>query len=803
MSASRIRLFIVLLGLLKGSILLGQQTEDPARFSGQILTKSGGPVPHARVMLSPGEYHAQADDSGRFDIRKIPAGTYELSIQSLLVEFSTRELDLSPGEQRQQTFRLPPSEMTMPAVEIVGRHEQTYNTDLTYVGSKSAMPIEKVPQSISQVTKELINDQLAYRLDETFAQLPGVNSFSYYNDYSMRGFRGSDNSQRLINGLKVGFSFWSQPMLPHMERVEVIKGPSSALFGQTSPGGTINMVTKKPLRVSRGSAALSIGSFRNLRGTADFTGPLNADTTIMYRLNLGYEDKESFRILQESESVVAAPSFTFLPAEGTRINVDFVFSNINSLLDRGQPVFNEDEGLTSTPVEFALSQPGDFMENSTFYGNVSLQQEITPWLSFNASYLQYVMEHKVEEHRTSNAFLPNDSSVMQMAFIKREQKRWGNNLTSYFNFDLNTGPLKHNLLVGFDFFNQEDNRTQWGARGDSLLLLENDTLPGGNVAPVDLDDPVFSLTRDPSTYNPNWFNQPWLSEPARTYSFGTYVQDMISFKKLSVLLALRHEWHRQEGQDIFGDKKTARQTTLIPRAGLVYELPGAVNVYATYAQGFNPQDASFIINEEIFGGPFDPEKSDLFEFGAKSFFFKRRLLATLAVYRIEKRDVLVNANDPGNPDALSQRGEEESEGVELSLSGSPMRGLRISANYAYNKTEIVNSDVEEEIGREKENAPNHSSGMWVKYSLQRGTFRGLGLGAGYKFVSERRTFDENLILPSYTRVDAALYYEIKQVRLSFKINNLTDETYWQGGYSFSRLFPGAPRNYLGEVRYNF
>jgi iron complex outermembrane receptor protein len=779
------------------------QDDATGTVRGQVVDATDGEgLRGVNVGLRGTTLGAATGAEGRFVVDDVPAGDYVLQASFVGYRTVEREVTVRAGETTTVDLRFAPTDVEMQGVEVVGRRSRSYDADYSFVGTKSATPLGQVPQSISVVTKEVLDDQQTYRLDDVFKNVAGVTTFSGYNDYTARGFRTQD--ARLINGLKAGFSFWTNPILPHVERVEIIKGPASALFANTNPGGTVNLVTKKPLATSRQSLNFTLGSYDTYRATADFTGPLTDDGSVLYRLNLGYENAESFRVLQFNESYLIAPSVSFLPTERTRVNVDVVFGHTNTRLDRGQPIFNQSEDLTSTPIRFSLSQPGDYMRNTNFHVTASLTHEFTDWLAFNSSYMKFRYDHDLEEHRTSNVFLPDDPTTLQLAFIKRMQERTVDNVTNYVTLDLETGPVTHEALAGFDFLQQDDNRTQWGARGDDTFVLPGGRgeLPGGNVPDFNLEDPVYTIEgRNPSNYEANWFSQARFQEPVRARTYGAYVQDQIEFQSLRVLLSLRHEWYRDILPPESGGE-TVRQSTWLPRVGVVYGLPLGVNLYGTYAEGFQPQAAEDILNPEA-GGPFDPEQSRLYETGAKASLLGGRLSATASVYQITKENVLVNANEPGNPEKLVQRGEERSRGGELELAGEPVRGLRFTANYAYNDAVIVEGAEPSAEGTVKENAPHHMGGLWTTYTVQSGVFEGLGVGGGLHFVTERNTFAESLQLPGYTIADATAFYTVNNFKITATVNNVLDETYWKGGYNYGRIFPGTPRQFLMKVGYQF
>jgi iron complex outermembrane receptor protein len=772
------------------------------KINGQVVTaESGSKLQGVNVGVKGTSLGSVTGEKGTFSIENVPTGQQTVEASFVGYRTETKTVTVRSGETVTIRFAFEPTDVKMQEVEIVGREATSYDGDYSFAATRTATPVQNVPQSLSIVTKEVIDDQQIYTLDEVLSNVSGANTFSGYNDYTLRGFRSQE--ARLINGLKGGFSFWDNPLLPHIERVEVIKGPASALYSNTNPGGTINMVTKKPLPSSRRSLDVTLGSYDTYRATADFTGPLTDDNSVLYRLNVGYENTDTFRRLQSSESILVAPSVSFIPSDQTRVNLDLVFSHTDTKLDRGQPIFNQSDDLTSTPIEFSLSQPGDYMRNTNFYVTASLNHEFTDRLSFNSSYVRHRYDHDLEEHRTSNVFLPNDPTTLQLAFIKRKRERVVDNVTNYFTLDVDTGPVEHETVVGFDFFQQDENRTQWGARGDEAFVTPSgDSTAGGNVGNFSLTDPSYTIEgRNPSTYEANWFSQSRTTEPIRSRTYGAYIQDQLEWNDLRVLLSLRHEWYRDHLPPEQGGE-TVGQTAWLPRVGAVYELPRNVNVYGTYAEGFQPQSTDPILNPQA-GGPFDPEKSQLYEIGAKAKLLNGRLTATTALYQITKNNILVNANDPANPNRKVQRGEERSRGVELEVGGSPVPGLEVTANYAYNNAIVTEAAQAENEGDVKENAPHHMGGIWSTYTIGSGVLKGLGFGAGANFVTERNTFEESLQLPGYVVTDASVFYTVNNFKITASVDNVLDETYWTGGYNYGRIYPGTPRKVLMKVGYTF
>lgn len=788
---------------------------------GTIQSTQRQPVEFANVAIKGTSLGASTDQEGKFIIDNVPVGNYSLIVSSIGFTTITRSIIITADQSIAIDFVLTESSEQLQEVEITGRKERTYKNTSSFAGTKTETPLKLVPQAISYVTKEVIDDQQAFKTSDVLKNLSGVNVFSFYNnDFSLRGFRAGN---ALINGLRDPTNSWGQSLLPNVERVEVIKGPASALFANSDPGGTVNTVTKKPLDESRKAISFATGSFNTFRITGDFTGPMDEEKTLLYRMNVAYQNAQSFRVLQGGQDIVIAPSISFIPTDRTKVNIDFVYAKSKSRLDRGQPIFGASAGadLHSTPISFAIGKENDYAHEVNLYTTASIQHKFTDRFSFNASYMKFLYDEDLLEHRTSNRYAVDADGIeiptlMEMQTIRRKRKNYNDNITVYFVGDLKTGPIDHKLLAGYDYIQNlspvgGSNYNATGYRNaandgvisgynpanrDSYLIQNNRPVP--NVPHFDLSNPSYAISEISG-----YFNVSSAQAVTKYYVSGIYLQDQISWGKLQALLAFRQEYYT----DILNYQKPnaekVEQKKFIPRFGLVYTPLEPVSIYATYSQGYQPQSAGTIGDPERFGGPFDPLTSTMYEGGVKTEFLNKLLSINLAVYHIELNNILINANDAQNPDLLRQLGQQQARGVELDIYGQVLPNLSVTANFAVNKTFITKSEDEAEVGDILPNAPRNQGGIWAKYTFTMPTLKGIGIGAGANYVSSRTTFSDILTLPSYVVGDVALYYSIDRFKLSANLNNVFNKTHWVGGYDFNRLFPGTPRNFLIGVGYTF
>jgi iron complex outermembrane recepter protein len=772
--------------------IVNQLIAQDGTISGRVTTQGGIPAAYASVSLLGTRHGVNTDENGSFKIVGIPYDEYTLSVS--LVGYQTISQAIKVGvDGADLEFELLPTITQLQSVEIFGRRESSYKSDYSFSATKTQTALIDIPQTVSTVTKELIQDQQSYRLKDVVKTVSGINQFSVYDDITIRGFRNSSSNGRLLNGLRTYNNFWQSPLLVNIERVEVIKGPASAMFSNTNPGGTINMVTKKPLSERRIGLNFTTGSWNTYRATADFTGPMTKDEKVLYRVNLGYENAESFRDYTPSKTFVIAPSISFVPSENTQVNIDMVYTQNNGVLDRGRPVRQGELDIFATPINLTLTQPGDQLNINDVSLTVSLNQKLTDNISFNTSYMKFQHDQVLQEHRISRYIRPDS---IELIYVDRLVKTYYDNVSNYFVGNFTTGAIKHQLLVGYDYIYNEYEFIEQNARGAA-----------GGLQNFSLNNPQNYL-RPTSTYA----LQPSASNGKNYYStHGVYLQEQLTIGKFKALLGLRQEFYITPGKDDalsdFG--RGDEQSSLLPRLGLTYSILNNVNVYGTYTVGYEPQDAASNLNVNS-GGPFDPLTGELYELGAKGEFLNKRLFAGISIYEIQQNNILVSANDPSNPELLTQRGQERARGIEVETMGNLLPNLSVSATYAFNDAIITESDSEGLVGLVKENAPRHNSSSWIKYNFEKGRLKGFGVALGHSHNSERRTFatypdnpDRYLMLPSYIVFNGALFYNYDKFRLALNVNNITGEDWFAGGYNFERSFPGAPRNFLLSFGYQF
>ena len=794
---------------------------------GLITDNNGNPISEATITVKGQKRAVRTKANGCYILSELPNGETTIVVHAIGYAAQQRTLKLTNKSFQGVDFVLQERSDALPTVDVMGRREQSYKNSVSFVGTKTATALKDVPQSINYVTKELILDQGAITVNDVVRNMSGVNPYSFYNDFSIRGFRatGNRNSGNLVNGMRTQTSLWRQSSLANIERVEVIKGPASALFGNAAPGGVINRVTKKPLDVARQSVTLTAGSFGTTRAYTDLTGPLNDKKTLLYRLNLGYENTDGFRDLQGLTSYIVAPSFTYRASEKTQLNIDMTYVNHQGKLDRGVAVFG-DGSLFSRPISATQSAANDYLRENSVNLSFALSHRLAQGLLFNSTYLFSSYDEDLLEHSQDNAFVKkadgkDNPSLVLMRVTQRQRHFRNNNFNNYLTWDVTTGAMKHKLLVGYDHFNTQlapgssyieaggyllrngGTAKTFNVKKSSDYLLDENKNPRTNVPAFDLNSSAGNRYQDISKY----IYESKDVKPSDQYTNGVYLQEQLTWHKLQLLLGARMEWFTDVTQNKNGSESKTHQHAFTPRVGLVYSVVPSTNVYATWIRGFEPQSVAVQSNPGS-GGPFDPVESELWEIGAKGEYLNKRLSVTTALFSLRQKNTLYNAGVSGQPDLMVPIGEELSRGVEFDVSGRILPYWSIMANYAFNVAEISKApEGTKDLNLQRPGTPRHSANLWTKFIVPAGMLRNLGIGVGLNGVSERKGQvgrRENVVsYPGYALLNLALYYRVQEVQIQVNLNNALNKQYYISGYDRLRSFPGAPRNINLTINYRF
>lgn len=800
---------------------------------GVVVDQNKQPIIGASASLKHTHRHvsgASTDAGGHFVLQCRESGTCDLSVSYLGHETYHIRLSLKDKDILQlDTIVLPEISEALLGIEIVGRQRRDYNSDYSYASTKMPIRNRELPLSVSTVTKELIQDRAAYQLAEAVKGTSSVQQTGPYNHFNIRGITQNQSGQ-VVNGMRTNQIYFLQPLTQNVERIEVLKGPGSITLSSADPGGTINLVTKKPLKETRREVQLALGSFSTVRGGVDFTGPLNQDKTLLYRLNVGMQKAKSYRDNVDNSGMLISPSVSYIPSERTAINLELIYSDNHGTLDRGHPSLRNavtKEDLLQTPASLRIGGISDYYHTQDFLATISLSQKLSNALLLNVQYMKELWNEDLKEHRVDGSAYVKTRTGEQMPnlipirYSERLQKWTTDALNLYLTYSWALGASKQTLLVGYDM--NSFSKTKGGANtfaprrqvkdASGAIVYETYTHPltGAQYEVEKWQLGYFDIYSDRNEYrNTNSYNlTAYAIPPLNITTHAAYVQNLSKFGGLNVLLSLRKEWINERHNQGWRNEEQVSHSALLPRIGLSYNISKTLSAYATWLKGFQPQSNSDLMpvigNYEPPVAAFKPLESSLLEAGLKGEFFGGRLKATASVFQIEQKNIVMR--DPQDPDQWVQRGSDRSRGLELELAGYLSPELQISAAYGYIDAIITHDSDPTLIGARKEATPKHNASLWAKYSFAPSTaLRGLSLGLGVQHSSDRLGwYDRTLTLPAYTVADAVLSYRPvgMNVDFSLKVNNLLDTRYWTGAIYRSWLFPGAPRSVMLSTSYRF
>lgn len=687
-----------------------------------------------------------------------------------------------PAETTQQSTPTSSVDKEAPLELVVTAERETegYQVEAATTATGTDTPLKDIPQSIQVVPQEVIEDRNVVELGEALETVGGVveaggrGTSVFGPNFLIRGF---DVEKSIFRD---GIPYFSLAPLStnDIERVEVLKGPASVLFGQGEPGGIVNLISKQPLAEPFYEASFTAGSFDTYRGALDLSGPLNDSESVKYRLNVSYDNFGSFRDFVDGESLIISPMLTW--EIGSKTSIDFYgqYTKDRETIDDGLVAFRD--GIVDVPRSRFLGEPFSEFEQEQFNLGYRLNHQFSEDWSVRQS-LQYTQYSPKRFAPLFDSFDEETGELSRLAyFAGGEYNRLFTNAEVLGKF--NTGSVKHQVLAGVEYRRVAENPE----------FQFNDLFTSINVF-----DPVY--TRTPYEIDPTFFRDDLIN------TIGMYVQDQIELlPNLKVLAGVRYDSADQfrTTQDVGEPRNEFEQTDskFSPRLGVVYQPIEPVSLYGSYTTSFNP---AFGASRNPDDSTFEPETGQQLEVGVKADVLDQ-LSLTLAAFDIRKQNV--ETPDPDDPLFSVQTGEVASRGIELNLGGEILPGWKMTAAYTYLDAFVSEDNTDDIVGNQLANAPNNQFSLWSTYEIQQGNLNGLGFGLGLFYVGDRPGDLENsFTLPSYFRTDAALFYKRDNLRAQLNIRNLFDVEYFTSASFGSRLGvnPGAPLTVLGTLTVEF
>ncbi|WP_392479007.1 TonB-dependent siderophore receptor [Nostoc sp. C110] len=659
---------------------------------------------------------------------------------------------------------------------VVTGEEDGYRVQETTTGTKTDTPLRDIPQSVQIVPQQVLRDQQVTRLDDALRNVPGVNqnfNFGPFTFYSIRGFDATETNL-LRDGL-IDTLAGQVSELSSIERVEVLKGPASVLFGLGNPGGSINLVSKRPLSEPFYTIDATIGSYSFYRGAVDLSGPLNDSKTVLYRLNLAYRNSGSSVDFFDGESLNISPVISVAIGEKTNLSLEAEYIKTSDRYASGVPVIGSllpnPNGKVSRNLN--LIEPSDKIEQTITRLGYRLEHKFDANWSLNNAF-RFVFRDLDQERTDSRGLDADNRTWLRSASESSSENRnyaMSTNLIGKFA----TGSIQHQLLFGFDL-NRFDNY--------------NPATPTFEAASIDIFNPVYGNPRGSNIIFSEGFRQ-------QTNSLGIYLQDQVALTdNLKFLLGGRFDVIDRKYEDLVSNTESSgTDSAFSPRFGIVYQPIPAISLYSSYTSSFTPPGGSYFFGVD---SSFEPERGNQYEIGVKVD-LNDRLSATLALFDLTRTNV--TTEDPNRPNFSIQVGEQNSRGVELNLAGEILPGWNIFAGYAYIDARIT-KDNTLTPGNRLSNSANNSFNLWTSYEIQKGNLQGLGAGIGLFFVGDRADFGNTYTVPSYFRTDAAIFYNQDRFRVALNFKNLFDIDYFESSLG-NRVYYGQPFTLQGTVSWQF
>lgn len=634
-------------------------------------------------------------------------------------------------------------------------------------GTKTDTPLIRTPASVSVVTKQQITDQNAQSVSQAMrytagvvAEQRGVNEDSLEYLYS-RGFQ----TTTYLDGLQIPFTGFNIATRDSylFDHVESIRGPASVLYGQTPPGGIINVVGKEPTETPEHEVFVQTGSYGRVQGGFDFSGPVADRDDLFYRLTATGLTTGTQTDFVDQKRIGIAPAFTWKPDEDTKLTVTGVYQRDPEAgtFNYGPAVGTVLPGLVHIPRSFNTGDPGfDEYEKEEASIGYSFEHRFNDvWqVKQNFRYL----------HNSQTIHHVGDGSDYDASGTALDRIAYNNFGTvdaitvdnqAIATFD--TGALSHQMLFGFDFQNiQYDHHLYYGSTS------------GPDAPPLSIIDPVYYQ------YIPTPDFMLGTSNKQRTQQYGLYAQDQIEFGKATFVGSLRQDWantHTVSYKD--GSASDQDDHALTGRVGLIYNFDNGLAPYVSYSTSFQPLSGTTDT-----GSALQPTKGKQYEIGVKYQPVGSDSFVTASLFDLRQTNVKVSSSL--YPGSVTQTGEVRSRGIELEAHAYLTDDLQAIASYTY--TDIENTRATANIqGKRPAGIPANMASLWLSYDMPDNVAPGLKIMGGTRFVGGSFGNPTNTFsVPSTTLFDIGLQYDFekqfpkaKGLTATLNVTNLFDKTY--------------------------
>ncbi|MEH1890920.1 MAG: TonB-dependent siderophore receptor [Nostoc sp.] len=770
----------------------------------QVLPKTEGnsyiaDIPNAKLQLRSGEsFRQEKPVAGITEVRVINVEANTLRV-TVVGEAGAPVVELFDSQTEGLVFGVtsttstvqqpnpeqkPPTGEKQPPIEleVTAPPNTDYRVPDATTATKTDTPLRDIPASIQIIPQQVIEDQQPRNLIGILRNAGVVqNNFSsrIEDTFSIRGFTAR-NVYR--NGVKDRFAdvgaFSSS--LTNVDRVEVVRGPNSVIYGQVNPGGIINIVTKKPLSQPYYALEVRRGGYELFEPSLDLSSPLTKDGSLSYRLNTSYRTAEDFTDFSNEKRFYVSPVINWRIGKNTNLTFDSEYEDIQQ-----SPGASSEQIASATilpnpngkiPINRSLGEPTDFFNRQLSRYNYNLEHRFNDNWSISNSFQAAFLTLESRDTVVSSLLEADNRTVERTQFTYSKPTEFeAYTLDTHVVGDFNTGSIKHKLLAGFDLFRQ--------TRRSGIVRTA--------AAPLNVFNPVYGQPLGATLGRIDIYY--------RDDALGFYLQDQVTLaNNLKLLVGGRYDLVENESADrIASTASVQSDSAFSPRVGIVYQPIAPVSLYASYSRSF----------EQVTGAAqdntlFKPQLGTQYEVGVKTDLFDNKLSATLALYELTLTNVLTS--DPTNLDYSVQTGEQRSRGVELSVTGEILPGWNVIGFYGYTDARVT-KDNDIPVGNRVEGVPEHVASLWTTYTFVTGSLKGFGGGIGFNYVGDNKPDNLNTYtIPSYFLTDAALYYRNNNLSVGLNLNNIFNVRYYEASFDYlQRIIPGRPYTAELTVKWEF
>lgn len=640
---------------------------------------------------------------------------------------------------------------------------QGYVAKRSSAGTKTDTPILETPQSISVVTRDQMDARAVQTVVEALQYTPGVytqpgGKDPRYDNISMRGFDANGIGQYRDGLRELGNSalfslFRTEPY--GLERIDVVRGPSSVLYGQNNPGGLVDVISKRPTATPLREVVAQYATADRFQGAFDLGGAVDKDAKYLYRLTGVARDSDAqiahFSNFVKDDRLFIAPSFTWQPTQDTKLTIltDFQHDLTGNAFPLSLATFKPGVGITNVyATNLFLGDPSfNKFEQDQFRLGYQFEHRFSDALTFkqNFRYGQVYLDYRYLTY--SGTPLDAFSTIGRVARLIEERTE-GLTVDNQLLAKFNTGAFQHTLLVGLD-------HQRFG--------LDDKTF-GGSAPSLNRFNPIYGQAiATPATLVSS------VDQDAK--QLGTYVQDQIRLQNWLLTLGARYDWADMDSMNRVAKVKTVTgDEAFTKRIGLTYLFDFGLAPYVSYADSFLPTPGT-----DFFSNPFKPTTAQQYEAGIKYQMPNTNVLITLAAFDLTQQNVLTT--DPLHGTHKVQIGEVHSRGFEAQAVATLTQGLNLIAAYTYQDMEVTQTSTASELGKVPVLVPQQMTSAGADYTFQSGPLAGFGFGGGIRYIGSTFMDTANLLAnEAYTVFDAALHYKVKNgVNLALNVSNVADK----------------------------